>query len=227
MIFPIGDDNIRGGSTPLFSYAFITLNVMVFMYQFTLAPELSDSFVMQYAAIPNNISNGEHLLTVLTGMFMHGGWAHLIGNMLFLWVFGDNIEAVIGNIEYFIFYMMGGIIATLTHTFMAPNSPIPCVGASGAIAAVLGAYLVMFPGSRIKMLIFFFWRSSIPAFLFLGFWIGQQFFNGMGSIAQTEETGGGIAWWAHIGGFVFGVVAGLYYRSQYGGSYQYKEEEIA
>jgi membrane associated rhomboid family serine protease len=227
MIFPIGDDNIRGGNIALFNYAFIALNVAIFIYQFTLAPEVENAFVMQYATIPNDLSKGEHLLTVFSAMFMHAGWMHLIGNMMFLWIFGDNIEAVIGNAEYFIFYIMGGMIASAVHTFMDPISTVPCVGASGAIAASLGAYLVMFPGSRVKMLVFFFWRTSIPAFLFLGFWIAQQLFSGVGSMSETENTGGGIAWWAHIGGFVFGAVAGLYYRSIHGGSYQYKEDDVA
>jgi membrane associated rhomboid family serine protease len=227
MIFPIGDDNIRGGHAALFNYTFIALNVAVFIYQFTMLPELENAFVMQYANIPNDLSHGEHLLTIFTSMFMHGGWMHLIGNMMFLWIFGDNIEAVIGNAEYFIFYMLGGIIATGVHTFMSPTSTVPCVGASGAIAAALGAYLVMFPGSRVKMLVFFFWRTSIPAFLFLGFWIAQQLFSGVGSMSETENTGGGIAWWAHIGGFVFGAIAGLYYRSLHGGNYHYKEDDVA
>ena len=235
MIFPIGDDQVEGGSFPIFSYAFIALNILAFFYQMSFA----DQLICQYGSIPNDIMSGRNYLTLFTSMFMHGGWMHLIGNMLFLWVFADNIEATVGSIAFVIFYFLGGLAASGAHIMMgelfanpevlqaccAPCSQtmpctgemtacpgsIPTVGASGAISAVMGAYLVMFPSSRIKMLVIYFFKSfHIPALLFLGFWIAQQVFSGFMGLGGT---GGGVAWWAHIGGFVFGVIAGYFGRA--------------
>lgn len=207
MLLPIGDDQVKGGYFPLFSYGFIVLNIAVFLMQ-TAAP---DALIGSYAAVPAEIVRGENLLTLFTSMFLHGGWWHLIGNMLFLWVFADNIEATIGNFRFLIFYLLGGLAAHAAHIYFNIDSPIPTVGASGAISAVMGAYLVMFPTSRVKML-FFIFSFRIPAFLFLGVWIWNQSMNGMAAISVTSESAG-VAWWAHIGGFIFGVLAGIYYRS--------------
>jgi membrane associated rhomboid family serine protease len=143
-------------------------------------------------------------------MFLHGGWMHLIGNMLFLWIFSDNIEATIGNTKFVLFYLVGGIVAGLVHIYFNLGSEIPAVGASGALSAVLGAYIVMFPRSRVRGY-FFFFRVNVPAFLFLGFWFYQQSSAGYASLQQSSAEG--IAWWAHIGGFVFGVISGFYFRS--------------
>ena len=212
MIFPIGDEQVQGGSKPIFSYAFIGLNIIIFLYQFTLPPQACQAFIFSFGTIPSEIVAGDDYYTILTSMFLHGGWMHLIGNMLFLWVFADNIEAIAGNIPFFGFYILGGIFASLVHLFFNMESNVPAVGASGAISAVLGAYLVMFPKSKIKMFVVYFFRSFyIPALWFLGFWILQQFIAGIGSLAQTADTGG-VAWWAHIGGFVFGVVAGYFLK---------------
>ncbi|MEM1325260.1 MAG: rhomboid family intramembrane serine protease [Bacteroidota bacterium] len=211
MIFPIGDDQVKGGHFPLFSYAFIALNVLVFVYQLQLMQSSQfDGFLMEYGAIPAAITSGSDWHTLFTSMFMHGGWGHIIGNMLFLWVFADNIEATVGSLKFILFYFIGGLAAHAAHIFFYPESIIPTVGASGAIAAVMGAYLVMFPKSRIKLWVIVF-PVRIPALLFLGFWIFQQFSSGMASLsALAEEVG--VAWWAHIGGFLFGVVAGVYFR---------------
>jgi membrane associated rhomboid family serine protease len=152
---------------------------------------------------------------LLTNIFLHGGWFHLLGNMLFLWVFADNIEATLGYSKFILFYLAGGILASLTHIVLNPMSEIPCVGASGAIAACLGAYLVMFPSSKIKVLFIFILTSfRVPAIFFLGFWIIQQFTAGIGAIQASTAQTDGVAYWAHIGGFVFGVVVGLMYRSK-------------
>ncbi len=214
MLFPIGDDQIQGGHKPLFSYTFIALNVLVFLYQFSLGPEAGNVFVQEFGAIPNNISNGSNYMTILSSMFMHGGWMHLIGNMAFLWVFADNIEAVIGNVNFVIFYLLGGLAATMGHVMTDFSSVIPTVGASGAIAAVLGAYIVMFPSSKIKLLFVMFMRTfKWPAIAFLGIWIGQQLFNGFGSLGSGAN--GGVAWFAHIGGFIFGAFVGLYLRKKH------------
>jgi len=209
MIFPIGDDQVKGGAKPIFSYAFILINVLVWLYEFSLGPALSQ-FVTEYGSIPVEIARGEDYHTLFTSMFMHGGWMHLIGNMMFLWVFGDNIEATVGNLTYFLFYILGGLTAFLVHAYFSPGSMVPTVGASGAIAAILGAYLVMFPKSQIKM--FFIFRSFyISAIYFLGFWFIQQFT----SVFTSGNAGGGVAWWAHIGGFIFGVVCGLFFRTRH------------
>lgn len=218
MIFPVGDDQVRGGSKPIFSYLFIGLNILVYLYEFYLLTssvngEHLNQFILEYGSIPKETMNGEDYFTLFTSMFLHGGWMHLIGNMLFLWVFADNIEQIIGNANFVIFYIVGGLAAHAAHIFFNMESVVPTVGASGAISAVLGAYLVMFPRSQIKIFVVYIFSSfKVPALLFLGFWIAQQLFSGFASIAETADTGG-VAWWAHIGGFVFGLIAGLYYRN--------------
>ncbi len=233
MIFPIGDDQVKGGHYPFFSYGFIVLNVAIFFLQLSIPGNL----ICEWGAIPNEIVGGEDWLTMFSSMFMHGGWMHLIGNMLFLWVFADNIEATIGNLNFLAFYILGGLAATATHTFLsigadptlaccsvcasiscigempACEGSIPMVGASGAISAVMGAYLVMFPKSRVRMLVLIFFRSfRIPAFVFLGFWIGQQLISGFASLGPNAMESG-TAWWAHIGGFIFGVIVGFIARA--------------
>lgn len=213
MFFPIGDQNVIGGHKPYVSYALIVMNVAVFLFQVSLPSDQVVGFMMQYGAIPEVILSGENWSSLFTSMFLHGGWMHLIGNMLFLWVFADNIEAVVGSRDFFVFYILGGLAASLAHIFFNMTSPVPAVGASGAISAVLGAYLVVFPHSRIKTLVFYFF-VSIPALVFLGLWIVQQVISGIGSIGVSANSGG-VAWWAHIGGFVFGVVAGWIIRRSY------------
>lgn len=233
MIFPIGDDQVKGGYKPIFSYSFIAINVLVFLLQSSVPGAL----ICEYGSIPAEIVNGQDYYTLITSTFMHGGWMHLIGNMLFLWVFADNIEATVGNIPFFIFYFLGGFAASAAHIWLgagwgidptnccSPCAGIPCVGegvvacagsipsvgASGAISAVLGAYLVMFPHSKVKMLVIYFFRSfKIPALWFLLFWIGQQLLSGFMALGPESAQTSGVAWWAHIGGFVFGVVAGFF-----------------
>jgi len=238
MIFPIGDDQVTGGAKPIFSYLFIGINVLVFLLQFSTPGNL----VCEYAAIPNNLVNGQDYFTLFTSMFMHGGWMHLIGNMLFLWVFADNIEATVGNLSFVVFYLLGGLAASAAHIYFnvggemlnccnvcsttdpcsttgnvqACMGSIPSLGASGAISAVLGAYLVMFPKSKIKVLVVYFFRSfTVPALLFLGFWIVQQLISGFASLGPETAATSGVAWWAHIGGFVFGLVAGFFARQSF------------
>ncbi len=215
MIFPIGDDQVKGGATPIFSYTFLAINVLVFLYQVSLSPAQLDQFIYTYATIPRDILSGRNLFTLITSMFLHGGWMHLIGNMLFLWVFADNIEATIGNVRFVIFYILGGVCASLAHVYLSYGSTVPSLGASGAISAVLGAYLVMFPRSRVKVLFFLFIiikQFFLPAFMFLGVWIAMQLFSGFQNLGPEASAQGGTAWWAHIGGFIFGVVIGLFLR---------------
>jgi len=214
MIFPIGDDQVRGGSKPIFSYLFIAINVLVFFYEASLTPDALNQFILSFGSIPAETMNGEDYHTLLTSMFLHGSWMHLIGNMLFLYVFADNIEQIIGNTNFLVFYLVGGLAAHAGHIFFNVDSTIPTVGASGAISAVLGAYLIMFPASKIKILVVFLFRSfKVPALLFLGFWIVQQLFSGFAAIGPETAESSGVAWWAHIGGFAFGIIAGFYYRN--------------
>lgn len=236
MIVPIGDTNVIGGYKPYFSYAFIVINIIVFFIQFSVPGNL----VCEYAAIPGEIAQGRGYMTILTSMFMHGGWMHLIGNMLFLYVFADNIEAVIGNGRFVIFYILGGVAASLLHIgietwysegaiavdcckpclanitcgadMTACAGYVPSLGASGAIAAVLGTYIVLFPRSKVKMFAVV-TSFTIPAIAFLGFWFVEQLFAGVGSLGGALGGQGGVAWWAHIGGFVFGLIFGWLNKS--------------
>jgi membrane associated rhomboid family serine protease len=211
-MFPIGDDPVRGGRPGLVNYLFIALNVLVFIFQATMDPNTAQAFVNQWGVIPVEILQGNRLETLLTSMFMHGGWLHLIGNMVFLWVFGDNIEAALGHLGYLVFYLLGGLAASAAHIMLNPDSTVPSVGASGAISAVLGAYIVMFPRSQVRALVI--WGlggyiTRVSALIFLGIWFLTQLLSGIASIGvQTAQTGG-VAFWAHIGGFVFGLVAGF------------------
>jgi membrane associated rhomboid family serine protease len=244
MIFPIGDDQVKGGTFPLFSYAFIALNIVAFFFQLNFP----NALVCEFGCIPNQIVNGQDYLTLFTSMFMHGGWMHLIGNMLFLWVFADNIEATVGNIPFLAFYMLGGLAASFAHIYFsydttaslvnccnvcgnggiqcveegvlrACGGSIPSVGASGAISAVLGAYLVMFPKSKVKVLVIYFFSSfRVPALYFLGFWIVQQLISGFASLGPETAQTDGVAWWAHIGGFAFGVLSGFFARDKGAGA---------
>ena len=217
MIFPIGDDNIEGGHKPIISYSLIFINVIIFLVQLSIGEET----MLQFASIPEEITHGNRLFTLITSMFLHGGAMHLIGNILFLWIFGDNIEAIIGSFMFLLFYLFGGFFAAGAHILTDPHSIIPTIGASGAISAVMGAYMVMFPKSRVKMIfIIFFKKFHIPAFLFLIFWFLQQIFSGITTFSVVG-SGGGVAWWAHIGGFVFGIAVGLILKEKFKGLYSY------
>ena len=216
MIFPIEDEQVQGGHKPFFSYLLIGINILVFFIQVTIPPGLQQGFVMEYGVIPIEIVHGQDYFTLLTNMFLHGGWMHLIGNMLFLWVFADNIEAVIGKIPFILFYLGGGRAASAAHILFNPESSIPAIGASGAISAVLGAYLVMFPASKIRVFVLFLFRSFyMPALFFLGIWGVQQFINGFISIVPSSAYTTSVAWWAHIGGFIFGLVTGYIIRRRF------------
>jgi len=221
MIFPIGDDNIVGGYKPIVSYSLIVINVLIFLYQITLDPGQIEYLLTDLGSIPDEIAHGQDLFTLITSMFLHGGLFHLLGNMLFLWIFADNIEAVIGSTYFAIFYLFGGLFASGVHIITDLDSIIPTVGASGAISAVMGAYLIMFPKSRIKVL-FIIKTIYVSAFVFLGLWFLQQVMSGMGSVApETAEEAGGVAWWAHIGGFIYGLILGYFFKNKYGHRYSY------
>jgi membrane associated rhomboid family serine protease len=202
-------DSIPTRRVPVVNYLLIAVNVMVFVLMWLAGPA-QESLVYQFAMIPSNYTNGVDLgdiLDVFTSMFMHAGIAHIAGNMLYLWIFGDNVEDRLGHVRYLVFYLVGGGVASLAQLLTNPGSQIPTVGASGAIAAVLGAYLVLFPHSRIATFVplgFFMRLTMVPAAIVLGFWFVMQFFSGVMSIGGPEV--GGVAYWAHIGGFVVGVV---------------------
>lgn len=192
-------------STPYVTIGIIIVNVMVFLYQVSLDPYELNHFIAHYAIIPDHFQYAD----ILTAMFMHGGWMHLIGNMWFLWIYGDNVEDVLGHGKYLLFYLVCGLAAGLTHVMLAPFSRVPTLGASGAIAGVMGAYLIKFPHSRIITLVpvfVFLTTMEIPAVFMLAYWFIIQLFSGVGSIGYSNISKGGVAWFAHVGGFVAGMV---------------------
>jgi len=209
MIFPVGDDNLRNWTFPIFSYLFIAVNILIFVYEATMDPASFEQFLFARWSIPSEIMAWTDLVTLVTSMFLHGGWMHLIWNMLFLWVFWDNIEAHMGNMKFVIFYLLGGVVAALAHTLTNIGSDIPAVGASWAISAILGAYIVMFPRSKVKVLYLYQMRSFfIPAVHFLGYWIILQLISGVGALTSVS-TGGWVAWRAHIWWFAFWILCGF------------------
>ncbi len=201
-MFPFRDHNpsIR---IPFVTYAIIAINVIVFLTH--LDPAGISEFYYKYALVPVWIAEGHDYEDFITSMFMHGSWMHLIGNMLFLWIFGDNIEDTLGHIGFLIFYIICGIIAALAHVFLNLDSDVPLIGASGAIAGVMGAYWLLFPRAKVDVLfimVIFARTFSVPAFIVLTIWLGMQIFSGF----STPSEGGGVAYWAHFGGFVAGAV---------------------
>lgn len=213
-MLPIGDDDVPGGTGRFVTIALVAANLLAFFMELGQPSEGAlQSFIQAWGVVPREYAVHRDLAphiplpfwsTLLTSMFLHAGWAHLGGNMLYLWIFGDNLEKVLGHARMLAFYLVCGVTAGLTHIAFASNSAVPTVGASGAISGVLGGYLVLFPRNRVRVLT----RggiATVPAFLMLGLWILIQLVSGVGSIANTQE-GGGVAFMAHVGGFVAGVV---------------------
>lgn len=235
MLFPIGDDNSERQITPYVNYALIAANILVFLYQLS-----NEAFTYGYSVVPYEITRGVDLvgaalydrqgqmigppqtpgptpiyLTFISAMFMHGGIMHIGGNMLYLWIFGDNVEDRMGHAKYLMFYLLCGILASGAHIVFGPDSRIPSLGASGAIAGVLGAYLILYPHQRVRVLIplgFLSQITEVPAIIVIGLWAALQFFSGIGSIAQTAQSGG-VAYMAHVGGFVAGVILVFLFRN--------------
>ncbi len=235
MLFPIGDDNRDRRITPVINYLFVALNILVFVY--FQGCGRNEKFTYAYSAVPAEIVSGEDIvtddrtfedpltgdrfsipglqptpipvyLTLLTSIFMHGGIAHIFGNMIFLLIFGDNIENRIGHFRYFIFYLLCGLIASLAHVYTTitfnENTIVPTLGASGAISGVLGGYILLFPKRRVRVIMFYF-LTEVPAIVALGLWFAFQLFSGIGALgAGTQE--GGVAYAAHIGGFIAGLI---------------------
>lgn len=223
-MFPLRDQ-LPTRSFPIVNYVLIVLNILMFLLELTVGLE-NEEFFLEYALIPNNIANGVSIADAfdfLTSMFMHAGLAHIAGNMLYLWIFGDNVEDALGHVRYLFFYLAGGVVAAITHIVFDPNSTIPTVGASGAIAAALGAYLILYPQSKVQTIVPVGRAASValvPAVIVLGLWFVLQLFQGIASLGVDEEVGG-VAVWAHIGGFVFGLALAKLLakpRSQYGGT---------
>ena len=228
-MLPLADENVPGRGLAVVTLTLIAINVLVFV----LLQLPNEAFTYGWAAVPLEITTGEDIigpvriggevafvlepgpspiqLTLLSSMFMHGGWLHLIGNMLFLWIFGDNVEHTVGPIVFTMFYLIAGVVGSLAQIALDPNSLIPSLGASGAISGVLAAYLVLYPTNRVLVVIFY---SAIwvPALVVIGLWAVLQFIGGIGQIAVSQQTGG-VAYAAHIGGFVAGLVFGFIARA--------------
>ena len=210
MFFPYKDDNPRV-LVPYVTYGILGLNILVFIGQILISisdPDLGTAIVYTFGFVPAKFS----IITIITSMFIHGGLAHIIGNMWFLWLFGDNVESVLGHLKYFLFYMVCGIGAAFGQFLISTSSQVPMVGASGAIAGVLGAYMIQFPKARVHVLVIliFITTIAVPAQIVLGLWFLMQLTGGLGTLGM--DTTGGVAWFAHVGGFISGV--GLLRRFQ-------------
>ena len=204
-------DVIPSHTTPVVTILVIALNALVFLYELSLGPRAQAAFMQFFGVVPAALEPA----TLVTSMFLHGGWLHVLGNMLYLWIFGDNVEDRLGHGRFAVFYLMCGLAAALAQTVTSPHSIVPMVGASGAIAGVMGAYFVMFPRSRVLTLIplFIFWEViELPAIFFLGFWFLMQLASGVGSLSAATQTAGGIAFWAHVAGFVVGAGSIVFFR---------------
>ena len=221
-MIPIKDDNPTS-KIPIVTIALIVVNCLVFLYEISLGAHGFSEFTFKYGLIPAELIQGKvpiyrelytaPALDVFTSMFMHGGFLHLAGNMLYLWIFGDNIEDTLGHLKFLIFYILSGVAAALSFASIEPGSTVPMVGASGAISGILGAYLIRYPLARVYTLIWFLFVIrivAIPAIFVLGFWFILQVINGSSAIAFAKD--GGVAWFAHIGGFVFGMLVFLIFR---------------
>jgi rhomboid family protein len=214
-MFPIGDDDTQRRTFPVVTYALIAMNVAVFLLELSGG----DQFINDWAFIPERFSEEPvaYAVTIFTAMFMHASWFHLFGNMLFLWIFGDNVEDRFGHFQFLIFYLLVGIAATIAQFVMAPHSSVPNLGASGAIAGVLGAYILMFPQERVNVLLGNM-IVAMPAIIVIGLWIALQLFSGIGTIAHAHRTTdvGGVAYMAHIGGFLAGFLLTFLFRGTSG-----------
>jgi rhomboid family protein len=209
-MFPVSDV-IPSRTTPVVTIGLIVLNLAAFVFELTLTDRELQAFVQSYGVVPADLT----WPSIVTSMFLHGGWLHVLGNMLYLWIFGDNVEDRMGHGRFLLFYLGCGAAASLGQAALTPSSVVPMVGASGAIAGVMGAYFVLFPQSRVLtavFIVFFMDLIEIPAIFFLGIWFLMQFFSGVGSIG-ADSASGGVAFWAHVVGFAAGVLAGVWWRT--------------
>lgn len=215
-MFPLYD-TVRSRRFPLINLMLILINVLAFLYEIQMDPSALKEFIFEWGLIPARLLSDPSTtwMTIFTSMFLHGGWFHIINNMWVLFIFGDNVEARMGGIRYLLFYLLSGVAAVFLQTYILPSSNVPMIGASGAVAGVLGAYLILFPHSRIASLVpilFIFTIIEIPAVIFLLFWFGSQLYSGL--FAIQGSSGSGIAWWAHIGGFLFGIFMVFFFRTR-------------
>ncbi len=211
-MIPLNDIDRRPLRFPVITALIIGVNIFVFMLELTQG----EAFIMRWSFVPSEFAAGQNLITVLTAIFLHGGVLHIAGNMVYFWAFGPEIEDAMGRILYPVFYLSGGVVASLTQVAINASSSVPILGASGAIAAVMGAFLVTFPRDKIRTVILFGWFifiRFIPAIVLVGFWFVIQLFSEVGSLLQVQ-TGGGIAYMAHIGGFVFGMATARLFESR-------------
>ncbi len=210
-MIPLGDASRRPLRFPIVTTMLIAANALFFMLELIGG----DAFINRWLLVPADIMAGRNWLTILTAMFMHAGWAHILGNMLFFWVFGPEIEDVMGPLRYLTFYLLGGLAATTAQILIDPTSTVPNLGASGAIAGVMGAFLITYPRDRIRTILFFGWFARvtfIPAIVLVGFWFLTQLFSEVGALAQVQS--GGVAYMAHIGGFIFGALTARVFESR-------------
>jgi membrane associated rhomboid family serine protease len=232
-MIPLSDPYVRRHRTPYVNIVFIVLNILVFIYTLSLSGIDQNAFFVRFGVVPVEFSStqevtlfqfGETVVevaspiptwaTLFTSMFIHGGFAHILGNMVFLWVFGDNVEDRLGAVPYALFYLFTGVAASATHIALNMDSTVPTVGASGAIAGVLGAYLMLYPRHKVRTLVIFIFITviEVPAVFLLGFWALLQVFSGLGSLSPVTAQSGGVAYWAHIGGFVVGTAVVALWR---------------
>ena len=215
-MIPVRDDQPRF-STPYVTYFLIGLNLVIFLFEAALTPQSFKLLLFQFGMIPANITGvltgtlglgfTAAFLPALTSMFLHGSWMHVIGNMWFLWIFGDNVEDYLGHFKYLLFYLLSGLGAALAQVVLSPHSRVPTVGASGAIAGVLGAYFLLYPKAKVMIWFPIFFLFYLPAWVTLGYWFAMQFVSGAAtSLANYSDTRGGVAFWAHVGGFLAGIV---------------------
>ncbi len=203
-MFPLRDTQ-PSYSRPIVTIVLIVINILVFLFEFSLDDYTRNAFIAVYGLTPEHFQ----FVNIFTSMFLHGGWFHVLGNMWFLWIFGDNIEDILGHGKYLLFYLACGVVAALSQVAINFDSRVPMVGASGAIAGVMGAYMIKFPHARIESILFvlfFITRFDVPAWLMLIYWFGTQLFSGVGSIGYTQASQGGTAFFAHIGGFIAGMI---------------------
>lgn len=210
-MIPIGDDNTQRRLVPVVTWILVIINVAVFFLELSGG----DAFINRWSFIPARFNQDPagNLVTIFTSMFMHAGWLHLAGNMLYLIIFGDNVEDRFGHVKFLIFYVLCGIVAMVAQYIIAPLVTIPNLGASGAIAGVLGAYLVLFPRRKVRVLLWM-WIVHLPALVVIGGWILLQLLSGIGTLSSTASGAGGVAYMAHIGGFIGGVILSYFFRNR-------------
>jgi membrane associated rhomboid family serine protease len=209
-------DNVASKRLPVVTWVLLLINVLVFIFMINLKPDTQEQLIFTFGLVPSRLNISQplnllqqtgELISLITSQFLHANWFHLISNMWILFIFGDNVEDLMGKRRFLLFYLLSGVAANLAHAFAVPDAQIPAVGASGAIAGVLGAYLLLFPHARVQTVVFVFiipWFIQIPAVIYLGVWFIMQLSQGL---IEVDQTVGGVAWWAHIGGFIFGLAA--------------------